>query len=55
MTKKEALKNAIKAIIMEMYGEMHTINPRDLNHSYVEKRANEIIKEVEIRFPMGDD
>lgn len=57
MTKKEALKNAIKAIVLKLY---HLGIDRPFaermpdDDEFWDRKANEILKEMEIRFPIGD-
>lgn len=53
ITKKEALKIAIKTIIRDIYEEK-PIEPDYILHHYVDTRTEEIIKEVSIRFPIGE-
>lgn len=57
MTKKEVLKNAIKNIVLAVYhlGVDHDIEYISAGDEFWNRKANEIIKEVEIRFKLGDD
>jgi BioD-like phosphotransacetylase family protein len=54
LTKKETLKTAIKTIIKDIYEDgMHKETLKPISGKYIDLKANEIIKEVSIRFPMG--
>ena len=58
MTKKEALKSAIKTIVKNICGKAYDNGEAGLmffDDQYIDRKANEIIKEVSIRFPIGDD
>lgn len=54
MTKKEALKNAIRTIILDICYDVYNNGIRKINDKYAREKTNEIIKEISIRFPIGD-
>ena len=49
MTKKEALKNAIKIIVKSIISDMRYED----DDKYIEGKTNEILKEVSIRYLIG--
>ena len=55
LTKKEALKNAIEAIVRSICNDVYNNSGlKYVSDQYADAKANEIIKEMSIRFPIGE-